>query len=80
MQHTKGLRFGYFLWRNYTIDSFVLGADGTYRLSTDWHRYQGQRRYVLQFAAQPRWNCLRYSVCRPDRSVIASLTAADIIR
>ena len=80
MQHTKGLRFGHFLWRDYSIDSFVLGADGTYRLSTDWHRYQGQRRYVLEFSSQPRWNCLRYDVHRLDGSIAATWTAADVLR
>ena len=37
------------------------------------------RRYVLEFAARPRWDCLRYTVRRPDLSVAASLTAADIL-
>jgi len=80
MQHTKGLRFGHFLYRDYKVASFVLGADGTYRLSTDWHRYQGQRRYVLEFASQPRWNCLRYEVRHSDLTVKATVTAADILR
>ena len=80
LQHTKGMRFGHFLFRDYTVNSFVLGSDGTYRLTTDWHRYQGQRRYVLEFAATPRWPCLRYQVRRLDLSVAASLTAAHLLR
>ena len=35
MQHTKGLRFGHFLARDYKAQSFIRGADGTYRLTTD---------------------------------------------
>ena len=74
------MRFGHFRCRNYTIDSFVLGADGAYRLTTDWHRYQGMRRYVLIFSPTPRWNCLRYSVRRADSTVVSVVTAADILR
>ena len=79
MQHTAGMRFGHFLYRQYMVSSFVLGADGSFRLTTDWHRYQGQRRYVLEFAARPRWRCLRYDVRRQDATVVASLTAANIL-
>ena len=80
LQHTKGLRFGHFLARDYTVNSFVLGGDGAYRLTTDWHRYQGQRRYVLEFASAPRWGCLRYDVRRRDLTIAATLTAADLLK
>lgn len=80
LQHTKGMRFGHFLYRDYTVRSFVRGADGAFRLTTDWHRYQGQRRYVLEFAAQPRWDCLRYNVRRKDLSIATTLTAAEILQ
>ena len=35
MQHTAGMRFGHFLYRRYRLSSFVLGADGSFRLTTD---------------------------------------------
>ena len=79
MQHTSGMRFGHFIYRSYRLESFVLGADGSFRLTTDWHRYQGQRRYVLEFASRPRWPCLQYNVRRQDLSIAATLTAADIL-
>ena len=79
LQHGCAMRFGHFLYRKYTIGSFVLGADGVFRLVTDWHRYEGQRRYCLQFASSPRWDCLSYGVRRADGSVAARLTAADLL-
>ena len=79
MQHTAAMRFGHFVARDYTVLSFVRGADGAYRLITDWHRYQGQRKYVLVFSRNPRWPCLRYRVYGGDLSVQAQLTAADLL-
>ena len=61
------------------MSAFVLGADGAYRLITDWHRYSGQRRYCLVFAAAPRWDCLRYSLRRADGTVYATVTAAQLL-
>ena len=54
-------------------------ADDVYRLPTDWHRYQGQRRYVLSFATQPRWRCLTYAVRGRDGRVLTHLTAAKVL-
>ena len=78
-QHGTAMRFGHFLHRDYTVQSFAYGADATYRLSTDWHRYQGQRKYVLTFAKLPRWKCLSYTVSAQDGTTLARLTAASIM-
>ena len=79
-QHTVGMRFGHFLARDYRWQQFTVAADGAYRLVTDWHRYQGQRRYVLTFAAAPQWRCLSYDVRARDGSVATTLTAATVTR
>ena len=73
------MRYGHFLYRDYTVRSFVKDADGVFRLPTDWHRYQGQRRYVLSFAEKPRWRCLTYAVRGQDGRVLAHLTAAKVL-
>ena len=78
LQHTCGMRFGHFS-RRYRMSAFVLGADGAYRLITDWHRYSGQRRYCLVFATAPRWDCLQYSLRRADGTVYATVTAAQLL-
>ena len=80
MQHGVAMRFGHFLYRDYTTKSLSCDADGVFHLPTDWHRYQGQRRYVLRFAAKPRWECLRYAVRGQDGSVRATLTAAQVLQ
>ena len=79
LQHGAAMRFGHFLYRDYTVKSFTRGADAVFRLPTDWHRYQGQRRYVLAFAENPRWQCLRYVVRGQDGSELAHLTAAKVL-
>ena len=79
-QHTVGMRFGHFLFREYTCAHFKRDADGAYRLVTDWHRYQGQRRYVLTFARAPRWKCLCYDVRATNGSVVTSLTTALVMQ
>ena len=79
LQHGAAMRYGHFLFRDYTVRSFVKDADGVFRLPTDWHRYQGQRRYVLSFAEGPRWRCLKYAVRGLDGSVLAYLTAAKVL-
>ena len=73
------MRFVHFLYRDYSTQSFARGADGVFRLPTDWHRYQGQRRYVLSFSERPRWRCLTYTVRAQDGSVLARLTAAKVL-
>ena len=75
-QHARGMRFGHFIYRTYTLRSFARNASGDYSLATDWHRYPGRRRYVLRFARSPRWDCLRYVVRRPDSPETTVLTAA----
>lgn len=79
LQHGTAMRFGHFLYRDYTARSFTCDADGVFRLPTDWHRYQGQRTYVLSFAAHPRWNSLMYRVRAQDGTVLAKLTAATVL-
>lgn len=54
LQHDTTMRYGHFLYHDYTLRSFVKDADDVFRLPTDWHRYQGQHRYVLSFAEKPR--------------------------
>ena len=80
MQHTCGMRFGHFLWRDYRVSSFSKDLHGTYRLVTDWHRYSGQRSYCLEFAQTPRWPCLRYAVFDAAGVHVASLVTAQVMR
>ena len=80
VQHTVGMRFGHFLARDYKYQHFTVASDGAYRLVTDWHRYQGQRRYVLTFAVTPQWRCLWYNVTVTGGSVATTLTAATVTR
>lgn len=80
MQHTCGMRFGHFLWRQYRVTSFVKDVHGTFRLTTDWHRYSGRRSYCLEFARTPRWPCLRYAVCDAAGVHKASLVTAQVMQ
>ena len=80
MQHTCGMRFGHFLWRNYRMSSFAKDIHGTFRLLTDWHRYSGQRSYCLEFGHVPRWPCLQYPVYDADGVHVASLVTAQVMR
>ena len=80
MQHTCGMRFGHFLWRNYRVSSFTRDRHGTFRLITDWHRYSGQRSYCLEFARTPRWPCLKYAVFDAEGIHTASLVTAQVMQ
>ena len=80
MQHGCAMRFGHFLYRAYTVDMLLFGADGAVRLVTDWHRYSGMRRYCLQFVRVPRWSCLSYDVRDVAGVRRTTLTAGTILR
>ena len=80
MQHTCGMRFGHFLWRNYRVSAFTKDMHGTFRLVTDWHRYSGQRSYCLEFGHVPRWPCLRYAVFDAAGTHRASLVTAQVMK
>ena len=80
MQHTCGMRFGHFMWRNYRVSAFTKDLHGTFRLLTDWHRYSGQRSYCLEFALVPRWPCLRYPVFDESGGHKASLVTAQVMQ
>ena len=79
MQHTRGMRFGHFIYRSYVMDSFDIDArDGTARLVTDWHRYSGKSRYCLKFAVFPKWSCMLYDLRAPDGTIVDSVSAATV--
>ena len=79
MQHSRGMRYGHFIFRSYVISDFVVdGRDNTLRLSTDWHRYAGTSRYCLQFSSFPKWSCLYYDLRAQDGTVVDSVSAATI--
>ena len=75
-----GMRYGHFLARDYNIESFMLSADSSYRLVTDWHRYAGRRQYCIEFPAEPVHSAMRYIVRRPSGEVAAHMTAAKLLR
>ena len=80
MQCTCGMRFGHFVFRRYTRDSFLRDPeDGSFRLITDWHRYAGRHRFVLEFPAFLKWKCQTFTVRAFDGSVIDTFSAATLL-
>ena len=80
MQHSEGMRFGHFLYRQYTIDDFIVdGRDGTLRLTTDWHRYAGTSLYCLSFRSFPACNARWYSIRSSDGDVVDRVSAATVL-
>ena len=77
MQHTGGMRFGGVGARNYTTDSFIIDASGTFRLVTDWGRYPGQ--YTIEFSASPRFEAMWYHIFAPCGDLIDTYPAATIL-
>ena len=80
MSHTAGMRFGHFLFRSYSIHSFVLGRGGSYHLVTDWSRYHEGDKFCLRFDAAPRYQCHRYKVSSATGAPDVVVTAADVLR
>jgi len=74
MQHTAGLRFGHFIFRNYRKCDLAWNRLGA-TLLTDWQRYPGRASAAIAFHFHPKWHCFRYHV--DDRT---TLTAAGILQ
>ena len=80
VQCNSGMRFGHFIHRRYTIDSFTRDVrDGSWRLVTDWHRYSGLHRYCLEFAAFPRWRAQRFDLYDGAGQVTDTISAATLM-
>ena len=80
MQATAGMRFGHFIYRRYTRDSFLIDAtDSSVRLLTDWHRYSGRHRYCLDFPAFPKWNAHMYTIRDTEGTVVDVIPAATLM-
>ena len=80
LMHTAGMRFGHFLYRAYSVHSFVPGRGGAYHLVTDWSRFQEGTRFCLQFPAAPRYQCQRYVVAGTRGAPDVGVTAAEVLR
>lgn len=80
MSHTAGMRFGHFLYRSYSVHSFVRGRGGSFHLVTDWSRYSDGTKFCLRFDASPRYACHRYKVSSPSGASDVVVTAADLLR
>jgi hypothetical protein len=80
MSHTAGMRFGHFLYRSYSVHSFVRGRGGSYHLVTDWSRYREGTKFCLRFEAAPRFQCQRYKVARVSDGSSVEVTAADVLQ
>ena len=79
MQHTQGLRFGHFIYRNYSRAAFFEDPNGSLFMMSDWHRYPSARRFCLEFETNPAFDCQRYRVFRSDGSVATTLTTCDVL-
>ena len=80
ISHTAGMRFGHFPARSYVKDMFVRDpSDGSYRLTTDWHRFEGARRFCLVFAAVPAHRSMWYDLRSSNGTVVDTISAATVI-
>ena len=75
MQHTAGLRFGHFIFRNYTKAALIWTSLGA-TLLTNWQRYPGKSCAAIVFPFKPRWRCFKYVYNARGNFI----TAADILR
>ena len=80
LMHTAGMRFGHFLYRSYSVHSFVRGRGGSFHLVTDWSRFQEGTKFCLQFPAAPRYQCQRYVVAGVRGAPNVTVTAAEVMR
>ena len=80
MQHVRGMRYGHFIYRAYTIDQFKFNPkDGSFVLLTDWSRYAGRSKFCLKFEAFPKLDCLRYTLRASDGTVVDTVAAATVL-
>ena len=74
MQHSAGLRFGHFIFREYTSSKLIWNTLGA-TLLTNWQRYPGKSTAAITFRFEPRWDCFYY-----DTGNNRHITAADVLR
>lgn len=80
MQHAKGMRYGHFLYRSYTVDQFRQDfKDSSLSLVTDWHRFAGRSRFCLRFQSFPVKDYLWYDLRAPDGTVVDRIAAATLL-